>query len=64
MSNIKGKISQVIGPVVDASFEKGTELPNIMDAMYAVKADGTKVVLEVQQHIGEDSVRASSFPKS
>ena len=61
MSENKGKITQVIGPVVDASFEKGTELPNIMDAMYAVKADGTKVVLEVQQHIGENSVRAISM---
>ncbi|MFZ9027581.1 MAG: F0F1 ATP synthase subunit beta, partial [Crocinitomicaceae bacterium] len=61
MSNIKGKISQVIGPVVDVSFEKGTELPKIYDAFYVNKADGTKVVLEVQSHVGENSVRAISM---
>jgi F-type H+-transporting ATPase subunit beta len=61
MSENKGKITQVIGPVVDASFEKGTTLPNIMDAMYVVKDDGTKVVLEVQKHVGENSVRAISM---
>ena len=61
MSEIKGKISQVIGPVVDVSFEKGTELPKIYDAFYVNKADGTKVVLEVQSHVGENSVRAISM---
>ncbi len=33
MSNIKGKVSQVIGPVVDVHFEKGMELPSIYDAL-------------------------------
>ena len=61
MSEIKGKISQVIGPVVDVSFEKGTELPKIYDAFYVNKTDGTKVVLEVQSHVGENSVRAISM---
>ncbi len=61
MSNIKGKISQVIGPVIDVSFEKGVELPNIFDALTVVKENGTKVVLEVQSHIGEGSVRAISM---
>ena len=61
MSNIKGKISQVIGPVVDVNFAKGTELPNIYDALEVRKADGTRVVLEVQAHIGENSVRAISM---
>ena len=64
MSNIKGKISQVIGPVIDVTFEKGTQLPNIMDALEIVKADGTKVVLEVQQHIGDDQVRSISMDSS
>ncbi len=61
MSNIKGKISQVIGPVVDVNFAKGTELPNIYDALEVRKEDGTRVVLEVQAHIGENSVRAISM---
>jgi F-type H+-transporting ATPase subunit beta len=54
----KGTITQVIGPVVDVSFTgEGSKLPNILDAVYATKEDGTKVVLEVQQHLGEDTVR-------
>jgi len=61
MSNIKGKISQVIGPVVDVTFEKGIELPKIYDALEVFKADGTRVVLEVQAHVGENSVRAISM---
>lgn len=61
MSNIKGKISQVIGPVIDVSFEKGVELPNIFDALVVNKENGTKVVLEVQSHIGENAVRTISM---
>ena len=61
MSNIKGKISQVIGPVIDVSFEKGVELPNIFDALVVTKSNGTKVVLEVQSHVGEGSVRTISM---
>ena len=49
MSSIKGKISQVIGPVVDVRFERGTTLPNIYDALEVYKADGTRVVLEVER---------------
>ncbi|MCB0478625.1 MAG: F0F1 ATP synthase subunit beta [Crocinitomicaceae bacterium] len=61
MSDLKGKISQVIGPVVDVSFEKGQALPKIMDALEVVRENGQKVVLEIQQHIGEDSVRTISM---
>ena len=61
MSNIKGKISQVIGPVVDVNFEKGVDLPSIYDALEVYKPDGTRVVLEVQSHVGENSVRAISM---
>ena len=61
MSNIKGKISQVIGPVCDVSFEKEVELPKIFDALYVTKEEGTRVVLEVQAHVGENSVRAISM---
>ena len=61
MSNIKGKVSQVIGPVIDVSFEKGVELPSIFDALEVFKENGTRVVLEVQSHVGENSVRAISM---
>jgi F-type H+/Na+-transporting ATPase subunit beta len=61
MSHIQGKVSQVIGPVVDVSFEKGVELPNIYDALEVRKEDGTRVILEVQAHVGEGSVRTISM---
>ncbi len=55
---LKGKISQVIGPVVDVIFEKtGGELPGIHDALEIKKKDGSKLVVECQQHIGENTVR-------
>ena len=57
MANI-GKVTQVIGPVVDVSFDtEGTKLPNILDSLEVTKANGQKVVLECQQHLGEDRVR-------
>ncbi|MCW5910139.1 MAG: F0F1 ATP synthase subunit beta [Cyclobacteriaceae bacterium] len=53
-----GRITQVIGPVVDVAFdEPGSKLPNILDSLEVTKADGTRVVLECQQHLGEDRVR-------
>ena len=61
MANI-GKITQVIGPVVDVSFEgEGTKLPNILDALQVTKEDGTLVVLECQKHLGENRVRTISM---
>ena len=57
MANI-GKITQIIGPVVDVSFEaEGATLPNILDAL-EIERPGGALVMEVQQHIGEDTVRA------
>jgi len=56
MPNI-GKIAQIIGPVVDVSFADA-HLPKIYDALEITKENGQKVVLEVQQHLGEDRVRA------
>ncbi len=54
----KGKIAQVIGPVVDVSFEaEGATVPDILDALEVVKPNGQKVVLEVQMHLGENRVR-------
>ena len=53
-----GRITQIIGPVVDVAFDApGTHLPNILDSLELFKKDGTRVVLEVQQHLGEDRVR-------
>jgi F-type H+/Na+-transporting ATPase subunit beta len=51
----KGKISQVIGVVVDVQFEK--ELPAIYNALKTTLKDGTEVVLEVQQHVGSNTAR-------
>lgn len=62
MSQIKGHISQIIGPVIDVYFEtQGQEsekvLPKIHDALKIVKPNGNTIIVEVQQHIGEDTVR-------
>ena len=50
----KGKISQVMGAVVDVKFND--HLPAILDAL-EIEQDGKKLVLEVAQHLGENSVR-------
>ena len=53
-----GRITQIIGPVVDVSFEgEGATLPNILDALCVLREDGSEVILECQQHLGEDRVR-------
>jgi F-type H+-transporting ATPase subunit beta len=58
MSNA-GVIAQVIGPVVDVRFsDESKKLPKILDALFIDKADGTRVILECQQHLGENMVRA------
>ena len=59
-NNGSGTIVQVIGPVVDVEFPKG-EMPRIYDALeieYEVNGKSTKVTFEVQQHLGENWVRA------
>ncbi len=57
MSKQIGKIAQVIGPVIDVRFDlEGGKLPNILDALEIVRGN-QKIILEVQQHIGEDTVR-------
>ncbi|WP_010662166.1 F0F1 ATP synthase subunit beta [Marinilabilia salmonicolor] len=58
MSHIKGKIAQVIGPVVDVNFEQQTEhLPKINEALEIERDKGDVLILECQQHIGEHAVR-------
>jgi len=61
MSTITGKVSQIIGPVIDVEFNTDNELPKIYDSLEIKKADGSILVLEVQQHIGEDTVRTISM---
>jgi len=53
-----GKIKQVIGAVVDVQFPNQKALPEIYNALEITRPGGEKLVLEVQQHLGEDSVRA------
>jgi F-type H+-transporting ATPase subunit beta len=58
MSKVIGKVAQIIGPVVDVVFNgKDVELPKIYDSLEITKKDGTLLVLEVQSHIGENTVR-------
>ena len=62
MSQINGHISQIIGPVIDVFFDtKGQDaekvLPKIHEALSIVRPNGAQLIVEVQQHIGEDTVR-------
>ncbi|MEM1267234.1 MAG: F0F1 ATP synthase subunit beta, partial [Pseudomonadota bacterium] len=54
MANAKGKVTQVIGAVVDVQFED--HLPPILNALEVLN-QGTPLVLEVAQHLGENTVR-------
>jgi F-type H+-transporting ATPase subunit beta len=54
----KGKVKQVIGAVVDVAFDDAdAKLPEILNALVIERENGQKLVLETQQHLGEDSVR-------
>ncbi len=55
MTDNIGKVTQVIGPVVDIQFEG--DLPNILDGL-EIDNSGERLVLEVAQHLGEKTVRA------
>ena len=62
MSQTIGHISQIIGPVIDVYFDtKGEDpekvLPKIYEALRVKRPDGRDLIIEVQQHIGEDTVR-------
>lgn len=56
MSNNLGKITQIIGVVIDAKFEG--VLPGIFDALKVKTDDGKEIIFEVQQHTGTNTVRA------
>ena len=53
----QGKILEVVGARVDVDFSEGT-LPDILNAVKVERYDGSELVLEVQQHLGEHRVRA------
>lgn len=51
-----GKITQIIGAVLDVKFMEG-HLPEINDAIEIQRKDGGKLTVEVSQHLGDDTVR-------
>ncbi|MGM9788621.1 MAG: F0F1 ATP synthase subunit beta [Candidatus Cryptobacteroides sp.] len=59
--SIKGHISQIVGPVVDVHFDLPedceNELPPINEALQVNRGDSSRLIIEVQQHIGENTVR-------
>ena len=62
MSQITGHISQIIGPVIDVYFDTNGQdpekvLPRIHEALQIQRPNGNQLIVEVQQHIGEDTVR-------
>lgn len=58
MANV-GQIKQIIGPVVDVSFQdENAVLPEILNALQIERENGDKLILECQKHLGEDSIRA------
>src|SRR6185295_3985417 len=63
----KGKIVQVIGPVVDVEFEAG-KLPKILNALKltnpSISTEKDNLTLEVAQHLGENTVRAVAMDSS
>ena len=56
MANI-GKIVQIVGAVLDIRFEDEKDLPNLLNALEIKLENGDKIVAEVAQHIGNDTVR-------
>ena len=60
MNNQDGIIVQIIGPVIDVKFENGV-LPEIYDALEIYNDNNEKTTLEVQQLLGENTVRAAAM---
>lgn len=58
MANNVGEIIQVIGPVVDVSFEReGNQIPSINDSLEVIREGKENLVIECQQHLGENTIR-------
>ncbi len=60
MDQATGRVAQVMGSVVDVTFEVG-EMPEIYEALEIVRPDAQSMVLEVQKHLGDSSVRCVSM---
>ena len=54
---IKGRIVQIIGPVIDVAFDDEKNLPSLLDALEITRSNGDKLITEVQQDIGENTMR-------
>jgi F-type H+-transporting ATPase subunit beta len=61
MAKITGRVSQILGAVVDVEFTSDNELPKIYDSLEITTKDGSLLILEVEQHIGQDTVRCISM---
>ncbi|MCL4125509.1 UNVERIFIED_CONTAM: hypothetical protein GTU68_059224 [Idotea baltica] len=57
MAKVTGKVAQIIGPVIDVEFSTESDLPRIHDSLEIHRKDGSILVLEVEQHVGQDTVR-------
>ena len=56
-NKVRGKISQIIGAIVDVIFDRQEDLPSIYDALEVIRENGSKIVLECEQDIGENTMR-------
>ncbi len=59
MEYLTGKIIQIVGPVIDVSFDitEDQELPAILDALEITRENGDTLIIECEQHIGENTIR-------
>jgi len=58
MEHLVGTIIQIVGPVIDVNFDlQDQELPNILDALEIKRETGPSIIIECQQHIGENTIR-------
>ncbi|WP_185873265.1 F0F1 ATP synthase subunit beta [Blattabacterium cuenoti] len=64
MEGIKGKIVRIIGPIIDVFFEKTDQIPNIYDALLVKLNNNRNILLEIQQHIGDNKVRCLSMEET
>ena len=70
MSQLSGRIAQIIGAVIDVNFSidgvdgKGMALPAIHEALSVTMPDGRELILEVQQHIGDETVRTVAMDRT
>ncbi|WP_185868469.1 F0F1 ATP synthase subunit beta [Blattabacterium cuenoti] len=60
----QGIISKIIGPVIDVSFQEGVQLPKIYDALEIRLSENDKIILEIQQHIGNNTVRCIAMQET